>query len=200
MNIRAPRIGMQSTQQRHVVSIKEMDRNIIGSGVEKSVPYQVSEAFAIKAKEDGSVTAYDEGSGLMTVLYKSGKEDLFDLSTQMLKNSNGGFYTSKNLTPLVRLNEKFRQGDILAKDSSFFSGTSQGDISYDMGKMSHIALVSSDGTYEDSTMVTDDLAEAMSTKITMKKDIALNPGSTVSLIAKKGQRAVEIFSGALVSR
>jgi hypothetical protein len=37
-------------------------------------------------------------------------------------------------------------------------------------------------------MISDSLTKSMATLITMKKDITLNPGATVSLIAKKGQK------------
>ena len=55
-----------------------MDRTIIGSGVEKSISYQLSEAFVVKAKDNGKVESVDEETGLMTVLYESGKQDIFE--------------------------------------------------------------------------------------------------------------------------
>ena len=86
----APRISMQSVQQKHIVSIKDQDPPLIGSGVEKTVPYMISDEFAFKAKEDGKVESIDYKNEVAILKYKSGKTDLVDLSTYECCNSNGG--------------------------------------------------------------------------------------------------------------
>ena len=81
---------MQSVQQKHIISIKDQDPLLIGSGVEKMAPYMISDEFAFKAKEDGKVESIDYKNEVAILKYKSGKTDLIDLSTYECCNSNGG--------------------------------------------------------------------------------------------------------------
>lgn len=69
----------------------------------------------------------------------------------------------------------------------FFSGDGKtDDISYNLGKLTKVAIASGDFTLEDSSIITEEMSEAMSTKITMRKVKILDKNATVSYIAKEG--------------
>lgn len=85
-----PRISMQSVQQKHIISIKKQSKPLIGSGIEKTVPYMISDEFAFKAKEDGIIEKIDTINKVAILKYKSGKEDLIDLDVVETNNANGG--------------------------------------------------------------------------------------------------------------
>ena len=112
----------------------------------KLIPYEISDVFAIKAKDDGKVINIDEEAGLLLVEYKNGKQDLFDISPHMNKNSTGGFYTLQPMEVIVKEGKNFSKGDILAKNNKFFDGKDQGDISYNIGTLAKISLTQTDGT------------------------------------------------------
>ena len=75
----------------------------------------------------------------------------------------------------------------MAKNGKFFSGSKQGEISYSIGRLTKVALAASDGTYEDSSMITSSLSRAMATKINMKKSVSLGAKANLQYIVKEGQ-------------
>ena len=91
----SPRISMQSVQQKHIVSVLGQTPPLIGSGLEKTAPYMISDEFAFKAKEAGIVESVDTKNKVAIIKYNSGKQDLIDLDVVETNNSNGGFYNSQ---------------------------------------------------------------------------------------------------------
>ena len=171
----------QTVQQKHIVSTVDQDSLLVGSGIEKTIPYILSNDFAYKAKKDGIVESYDEKTGIVTLLYKDNTKESFDISNRLSKNSGGGFYNCQNFELLYKVGEKFKANDVIAKNPKFFSGDGKKeDISYTYGKLAKIAITSGDFSFEDSSMISSELAEKMSTLITMKKDITLGCKSNVS--------------------
>ena len=97
-----PRIGMMSTQSKHVTPIEHTNKLLIGTGVEKTLPYILSDDFIFKAKDDGVIKEINEESQLMFIEYKDKTRDMVDLSPQLVKN--GG-----KLPPLPPLSEMIRK-------------------------------------------------------------------------------------------
>jgi len=183
-----PRISMQSVQQKHIISIKDQDPLLIGSGVEKMAPYMISDEFAFKAKEDGKIEKIDYKNEVAILRYKSGKADLVDLAVSECNNSNGGFFISQKLEMLYGVGETFTKGAVIAKNPLFFSGNGKNeDLSYNLGKLTKVAIASGDFTLEDSSCITETLSEKMASKITMRKTVVLDTNATVSFVAKEGQ-------------
>lgn len=89
---------------------------------------------------------------------------------------------------LYKTGETFTKGAVIAKNPLFFSGNGKDeDLSYNLGKLTKIAIASGDFTLEDSSAITETLSEKMASKITMRKEVLLDKNSTVSFIAKEGQ-------------
>lgn len=183
-----PRMGMQSTQQKHVIPTTKQTKPLIGSGVEKTLPYLLGTDFVFVAKDDGIVEKIDKKKDLAIIKYKNGKKDLVDLSNVISKNSNGGFFINNQKEFLFKEGDKFKKQDILAKNPDYFVGDNTDDISYTTGALCKVALASSDQTYEDSSYVTNKLCEDFTSKIVMKKSINLGKGANVDFIVKKGQK------------
>lgn len=186
-----PRICMQTSQQKHVVSIADPDPFLVGSGVEKTIPYIISDEFTFKAKKDGIIESINSKDKVAIIKYNDGTKDCIDLDGTLVNNSNGGFLNYQTYELLFHVGEKFKKGEIIAKNPLFFSGdgrSEDSDISYNLGKLAKVAITSADFTYEDSSIITEELSDKMKTKITMKKDKILKGDSTVSFIAKEGQR------------
>ncbi|QXN67858.1 hypothetical protein FPHOBKDP_00104 [Listeria phage LPJP1] len=182
-----PRISMQVTQQKHLLTTRVNSKPLIGTGVEKSLAYQISDTFATKAKYDGKVDKIDTVNNLMMVSYDNGKKDIIDIGVVMNKNSGGGFFLAQSKDIMFKEGQKFKNGEILAKNPNFFIGDKQGEISYAIGKLSKVALAPLDGTYEDSSMISSSMSEDMTSKITMKKDLVLGTSANLSYIVKEGQ-------------
>ena len=183
-----PRIGMQVTQQKHIVSTKKQSPLLIGSGIEKAIPYTLSDTFAFKAKDNGKIGTIDNKNELVLLEYNDGTQDIVDLSKHQVKNSNGGFYVSQKLDLLFKEGQKFKKGDIIAKNSAFFNGNKNGNISYTYGKLAKIAITSGDFTLEDSSIITESLSKDMSTKVTMKEELVLDVNANIDYLVQEGQK------------
>lgn len=92
------------------------------------------------------------------------------------------------MVPKVKLNQTFKKDDILAVNEQFFDGDNNGEVSFKSGALSKIAISSAYFTYEDACAITEDLSDALTTFITMKKDVTLGKNSNIDFIVKKGDR------------
>jgi RNA polymerase Rpb2, domain 6 len=181
-----PRQGMQVTQAKHIIPTLEQDKPLVGSGIEKTLPHILGSDFVFKAKNDGVVKVIDPKNELMVVQYKDGSTDVVDLSAVQAKNSNGGFFITNQKTTELKQGDKFKKDEILAKNPNFFHGTKD-NTSYVTGKLAKVAITGGDFTFEDSSIVTETLSEAMSSYITMNKKVNLGPNANVEKMVKKGQ-------------
>lgn len=176
----------QVTQQKHIISTAKQDKVLFGSGVEKTIPYILGDDFVNNAKKDGVVESINSEEELAVLKYNDGSKEVIDLSTNLAKNSNGGFFTTNKKSMVVKEGEKFKVNDIIAKNDGYFLGDTKDTISYSTGKLCKIAIASADYTYEDSSIVTNKLTTDMSSKISMKKDIVLGPNTNIEYLVKKG--------------
>ena len=67
---------------------------------------------------------------------------------------------------LYKTGETFTKGAVIAKNPLFFSGNGKDeDLSYNLGKLTKIAITSGDFTLEDSSAITETLSEKMASSI-----------------------------------
>ena len=183
-----PRIGMQTTQQKHIVPVKVQTKPLFGSGVERTIAHLLSDDFVFRSKKAGMVEKVDDELQVAILKYDDGTKDYIDLSEKLNKNSNGGFFVVNKKKLVVKQGDKFDIGTVLAKDPSYFIGNNPHNIAYTTGKLSKVAIASGDFTYEDSSIVTENLSNDLSTNITMKKEIVLGTNATIDYIVKKGDK------------
>lgn len=184
----SPRIGMQQTQQQHVVSTLTNDLPLISSGIEKSIPYQLSDGFVIKAKQNGTIETVDDSNNLVVLRYKDNTTEVFDISPKMASNATGGFFVEQKIKLLFKEGQSFKANDIIARNEEFFKGEKQGDISYVIGKFSKVAISANASTYEDSSLINKSMMDAMATQLTMKRSISIDKKSNIQFLVQEGQK------------
>jgi hypothetical protein len=182
-----PRIGMETQQARHTVPTYKQSKSLYGSGVERTLPYMLSSDFVAVAKEDGTVESIDETNQMAIIKYKDGTTDVIDLAGTLSKNGNGGFYIQNNIHLMVKEGQKVKKGQLLAKNPNYFLGDKPEDVTFAQGYLAKVAMSAGDFTLEDSSIITEDLSEAMSCDVTMLKQVQLGPNTNVLKIVKKGQ-------------
>ena len=186
----AQRVSMASTQSRHTIATMDSDAPLFGYGMDKVLAKTISNRFAYKADEDGTIVEYNEKLGYMIVEYKSGKRQVIDLSNNQALNTGSGFYINNKLSPVhTEVGKKFKAGDVLAVNKDFFQyDPISGDVVYTSGPLARVAVLHGSCVYEDSTLVTERLAERLSSKITEKKQIVIGKNSNIYHIAKVGDQ------------
>lgn len=184
----AQRVSMASTQSRHTISTMDSDAPLFGYGTDKILAKIISNRFAYKAKEDGVIIEINDKLGYMIVEYKSGKRDVIDISNKQALNTGSGFYINNKLSPThTEIGKKFKAGDVIALNKDFFRyDPISGDVVYTSGPLVRVAVLHGSCVFEDSTIVTEELAERLSSYVTEKKDICIGKNSNIYHIAKIG--------------
>lgn len=181
-----PRTAMTSGQSKHVIPVRKTDKLLIGNGSQKALPHILGNDFVHRAKNDGTVDSIDEKSGIMILKYKDGSYDAVDLSPAIAKNGGGGFWISNTKVTELKKGDKFKKGDIVAKNGEYFKGDPS-NTEYVIGNLTKVAVHSGYYTFEDSSIATEKFCAEMTSLITMKKDLILGPNTNVDFMVKKGQ-------------
>lgn len=186
----AQRVSMASTQSRHTIATIDADAPLFGYGMDKILPKVISDRFAFKAKEDGEVIEINDKLGYMLLRYNSGKTDVVDLTNRQALNTGSGFYINNKLTPnYIDIGHKFKKDDVVARNNDFFDNDElTGDTVYKSGPLARVALIHGSAVFEDSTIITERLAERMSSYVTEKKDVAIGKNSNIYQMVKIGDR------------
>jgi hypothetical protein len=172
-------------QTAHIIPTVETDAPLIGTGVEKTIPYLLGSDFIYVAKEDGKIKEIDTKHKLMVISYKDGSEDVISLGENISKNSQGGFFINNHLETTYKAGKSFKKGDILAKNNSFFKGTDK-DPMFAMGTLAKVAMVCLDGTMEDGSFITEKLSNKLTSFVTMQEELVLGTDSNIKSIVKVG--------------
>lgn len=173
---------------------------LITNGADEAMPYMASDTFAFKAKENGVVVEKTEE--YMIIEYKTPIEnadgssftrEYIDLSSNVMKNSDGGFFINMKLSTDLDVGKGFKKGDIIAYDpTSFSSNIGEDDnLSYNLGVLAKVAIMNTDEGFEDSTSVSEWLSEAMATDVVVEKEVDLSKNTNVYNLVKVGQAIQE---------
>lgn len=183
------RLGFVTKESKHVIPSQHTDPLLIGNGVEKVFPYMVSNDFITIAKQSGKVLHVDKKAGIAIVEYKSGVTDTIDIKDRQHKNGGGGFFILNRKEFLFKEGESFKQNDVLSRNPSYFSTTNgRSAPEYNPGTLADVAIIMSHITFEDSSVITERIAEKMSAEIVFCKQISLGAKSLVHDIVHIGDQ------------
>lgn len=175
---------------KHSMRTANSDPLLVSNGADQVLPYLTSDLFSFKAKEDGKVIKITDS--YMEVQYKSGKKDYIDLSENIEKTSDGGFFIVVKLDPCISLGKTFKIGDVIAFDKlSFSEDVGVGNITYNIGKLSKIAIMCTDEGFEDSATVSEKLAKDLSSDVVVKIEALLDKNDKVIDYLKPGSNIIE---------
>jgi hypothetical protein len=98
------------------------------------------------------------------------------------------FYVTSQLglAPGVKAGTRFKAGQVLALDPSFFSALPDGSVSYKTGLLVRVAIAPLDQTYEDSLMITHKLAEETAALVTMERAVSLGRRANLQSVVRVG--------------
>lgn len=165
---------------------------LVTTGADAAMPYMSSDMFAHKAKKNGKVAEINDE--YMIIQYNDNTKEFVPLAEQTMKNSDGGFYITLKLKTDLKIGQSVKAGSILAYDEKSFSnrvGSTKSQVSYNLGCLAKVAILTAEDGYEDSGVCSDWLSNAMTSSIVVMKDIQLEPQTNVLLLASKGQKITE---------
>lgn len=171
---------------KHSTPIEYGTPLLVTTGADAAMPYLSSDMFAYKAKKNGRVKEITDK--YMTVIYTDGTEDFINLDEQTMKNSDGGFYITLQLKTDLKPGSIIKKNQILAYDKkSFSTRVGSGQVSYNVGCLTKVAIMTSEDGFEDSGVCSEWLSNAMKSDIVVMKDVSLPAMTNVLFLAKKGQ-------------
>jgi DNA-directed RNA polymerase beta subunit len=184
---------------KHQMRVKKASPNLVTMGMDEALPYITSDIFSYKFKyKKGKVIEVTDDYLIYelnddTINGKTRKPDrgYVDLRETVMKNSDGGFFVTVKLDPCVKKGDTLNYNDILAYDKSSYSkaiGTSKNEknISYNIGTLAKIGVLTTDEAYEDSAIIDNYLSDALTSTYCVKKERALAKDTNVYNVVKKG--------------
>ena len=174
---------MQISQTKHTMPVVKTHKQLVGSGINKTMAFMISDDFVFKAKHNGQLEKIDEENKVAILPYENGTRDAIDLAPFFVKNSNSGFYTKQEFRFVLEVGEKFKKGDALAYNPSFFIGAGK-NIDYKPGTLAKIAITPIELAFEDSTVISEELSEKIASNVTMMKYDSLGPNAIIHKKAK----------------
>ena len=178
------RIGVASSQTKHIVKVKGAKSLVISSGMDKCSAYMVGNTNVPKAKFDGVVKTIDNTHNIMIVEYANGTSESIPIGESVQRNSS--FYFPNFILPNVNIGQKFKKGDILGYESEFYKKDIFGNIRSSQGVLSKLVLHESSVTDDDSSMITERLSDKMTTSVVKRKQITLSKDTNVLSFSKIG--------------
>jgi hypothetical protein len=188
----AMRIAMGYIQtSKHQMRVKRSSPNLVTTGMDEAIPYLTSNFFSYKFKGNKGKVIEVSDKFIVYEDTETKERGFVDISEKTMKNSDGGFYVTLRLKPNVKKGQILKNNDILAYDPTSYSkqiGSQKDDngISYNVGTMSKIAIMTTDEAFNDSTVITESLSDSMSSDYCIEKARYLPKDTNLYHIVQKG--------------
>ena len=169
---------MQASQAGHQIPTKRMDPPLAGCNAEKAIKYVIGDGFCFKAKQNGVVYKIDKKNELILLKYEDGTIAPIDMGVNTGRVGDGYFITVK-LDHDLKIGDKFKKNDVLAADTQYFNGTGNDGV-LTIGTLTNVIIGSADMTYEDSSLISESLADDLSSKVTFDKAVSISHNSNIS--------------------
>ena len=194
------RVAMTFIQTaKHQVRTENSDPLLVSNGADEAVPYLTTDAFAYKAKKNGKVIELTDD--YMIIQYNDNTSEYVDLTENVKKNSDGGYYIPMKLTAIEKLKvgSAVKPNQIIAYDNTSFSKSVGEDdnLKYNVGKLAKVAVLCSDEGFEDSGICTEKISKDLSTNVIYKFDRIISKDATIYTVAKIGDH-VDVNDSLLV--
>lgn len=181
---------VQST--KHPMRIKKAMPNLVTTGMDEAIPYITSDFFSYKFRGNKGKVLKLTDRYMLVQDVETGTVDFISLEEQTMKNSDGGFYVTVKLDPIVKEGATLKNNDILAVDRTCYKdqvgheSTTKG-VTYCIGALCKLAILPTDEGYEDSSIIDEYLADVMTSSYVVKKEKMLSKDANVYNVVSKGQ-------------
>ena len=193
------RTAMTNIQtSKHNMRIKKPAPSLVTCGADMAIAYMTGDSFAFKAKAPGVVTKMTKDYMMVQYDYnpyskvKEKYVEIIDLRENVKKNSDGGFYVTVKLDTNLKPKQRFKAMDILAYDKQMYSDdTGFDNITYCIGALANVAYMNTDEGFEDSAIISDRLAEDLSSDVVVMISKNLPANTNIFKIIDKGTEVQE---------
>ena len=164
---------------KHGMRTKVQDPLLVTNGADQALPFLTTNTYAHKAKENSIVEVVTDD--YMILFSESGAREFIDLRENVEKNSDGGFWITIKLDPVKKFKkgDKIKAGEIVAYDKSSYSDSvGKGNLAYNVGTLTKVAIMHTDEGFEDSAVISESLSQKMGSEVVLMLDARLNAKDT----------------------
>lgn len=178
------RTNFTSIQNSHLVACKGYKPAMVRTGYEQVVPHRVGDLFAQVAKQDGKVISVSEHG--MVVQYADGETQGIELGRRY--GSAAGLTIPHEVKTGLKAGQSFKTGDLLCHNDGFFTADplNPGGVMMKNTITVKTVLMEAMTTLEDSSAISKEAAELLSTKTTKVRTIVVNFDQSVHKLQKVG--------------
>ena len=162
---------------KHGMRTTEQDPLLVSNGADQALPYLTSDTFAHKAKWNAVVEEITNDYMIIANKSNPKEKEFIDLREKVEKNSDGGFFITIKLDTFknYKKGDSIKAGDIVAYDKSSYSDTvGVGNLAYNIGTLTKIAIMHTDKGFEDSAIISQSLSEKMASEIILQVDVLMD--------------------------
>ena len=166
--IQTAKHGMRTTEQHPL---------LVTNGADQALPYLTSDTFAHKAKWNGIVEEITDDYMIIANKANRNEKEFIDLREKVEKNSDGGFFITIKLDTAKKYKkgDSIKSGDIIAYDKESYSNkVGVGNLAYNIGTLTKIAIMHTDKGFEDSACISQDLSSKMASEIVLEVSVLLD--------------------------
>lgn len=180
----AKRLNFISIQADQGVYAEGYDVMPLRTGYEQVIAHRVGDLFASEAKEDGKVVSLTDTA--LVVEYKSGNRVSFELGTRF--GTAAGVTHPQLIKALPKEGSSFKKGSILAYNDYFFKVDPYAPqyVNFKNAVLCTTAIMDNIDTLEDGSIVSQDIADKLVTKITDIRNITVNFEQSIMNMVKIG--------------
>lgn len=180
------RVNFIGIQHSHGVACKGYTQMPVRTGYEQVIAHRTSDLFAFTAKKAGKVVKLDEHG--MVVQYEDGELKGFELGRRY--GSAAGLTIPHLVKTELKLGQEFQPGALICYNEGFFERDvlNPNGVVWKAGLLVKTVLLESTDTLEDSSAISQRVAERLSTKTTKVKSVVVSFDQSVRRLVKEGQR------------
>lgn len=177
---------------KHSMAINDSDPLLVTNGADQALAYMTPDTFAHKAKFPAVVVEKTDSYMILQDRNNPKKTEFVDLRERVEKNSDAGFFITIKLDTKYKKGDVIKKGEVVAYDKKSYSDTvGVGNLSYNVGALTKVAIIHTDEGFEDSAIISDELSKKMGSEILMQIDVLLDKSDIILNRAKVGQDVQE---------
>lgn len=185
---------------KHSMPTKKSMPLLVTNGADEAMAYISSDTFTYKAKKNGKVTEIVKDDHMIVtydypVMNADGSHytEYISLKDEIMKNSDGGFYVTIKLDTDLNVDDRFKEGEIIAYHRASYSNKNgeTDNLAYNLGVLAKVAILNTDEGFEDSTSISSWLSDAMTTDVVVEKDKDISKNTNIYHMVKVGQEVQE---------
>jgi len=181
----AKRTNFIGIQHSHGLACDGYHQSAVRTGYEQVLTKRTSDLFAFTARKPGMVLSMTETS--LLVEYEDGERKGFELGRRY--GHAAGLIIPHSVVSDLKQGQKFKEGTLLCYNDGFFEKDilDPNNVIWKAGVTAKIALLEAPVTHEDSSAISQRLAELLKTKTTKVKKIVVSFDQSVRKLIKVGQ-------------